>query len=91
MQKYDAKGDIWMSAPLYPPCLEIAIQPIRNLKLNTSPITNFPSSNASLMQAVKPVKGSNQGKRVVGRQKLSWVEERRGEWQKAILHRMTRN
>ena len=43
------------------------------------------------MQAVKLVKGSNKGKRVVGRQKLSWVEERQGEWKKAILHRMTRN
>jgi hypothetical protein len=77
--KIRRQGDILISAPRLIRHTPVAIQPTRNLKLNPTPITNFPYSNASLMQTVKLVKGFNKGKRVVGRQKLSWVEERQGE------------
>jgi len=56
--------------------LTIAILPPRNMKLNPSAITNYPSLNASLMQ---PVKDSYRGNHVVHRRKLLWVEEGQGE------------
>jgi len=52
------------------------------LKLETkpSPITNYTSLTASLMQAVK---GPNKRKHVARRRKMLWVEEGRGKGQKA--------
>ena len=44
-------------------------------KPRPSPITNYPSLTASLMQAVKY---SNMGKQVTRRQNMLWVEEGRG-------------
>ena len=57
----------------------VATLPPRDLKLNVlnpSAITDYPSLNASSMQAIKDI---NKGKHVARRQNLSWVEERRGE------------
>ena len=54
----------------------VATPPTRNSKLNPSAITNYPSLNASLMQAIKD---TNEGKHVPRRRELLWVEEGRGE------------
>ena len=72
-----------MTTLLHPPVLRlighspVVILPPPNLKLNPSPIANFPFLNALLMQAVKD---SNGGKHIA-RQRKMWVEGGRGEWQ----------
>ena len=47
--------------------------PPRRLELNPSATTSYPPPDAPLMA----VKGSNKGKHVARRQKLSWDEEGR--------------
>jgi hypothetical protein len=59
----------------------VAIHP-RNRKQNPIPIptTDYPSLNASLMQAIEVFNG---GKHMARRRKMLWVEASRGKGQKA--------
>ena len=54
----------------------VATLPPRNLKLNRSTTTNYPSLKAWLIQAIKD---NNEGKPIARQRNMLWVEEGQGE------------